>query len=193
MIRSKILRFLIENKEKSHSINEIAKNINSDYKLIYINMQKLIEEKLVKINKLGNRSECSFNFAFNNLVLKVEEERRNELLKNQNMQIIHEKLKQLSSPFFMLLVFGSYATKKQKKLSDIDLAFISDNSELTKKINHIISLLPLEIHLLDFKTKEFIDMLSTTKDNVGKEIVKNNIILFGIENYYTLLHIAYRK
>jgi hypothetical protein len=30
-------------------------------------------------------------------------------------------------------------------------------------------------------------MLKTKEKNVGKEIVKNNIILCGIENYYRLI------
>ena len=52
---------------------------------------------------------------------------------------------------------------------------ISDNEDIIKKIGHMIRLLPLEIHLLDFKTEEFIEMLTTIKKNVGKEIVKERL------------------
>ena len=36
-------------------------------------------------------------------------------------------------------------------------------------------------------TDEFESMLKTKENNVGKEIVKNNIILYGVENYYNLI------
>ena len=43
----------------------------------------------------------------------------------------------------------------------------------------------MEIH--EFTSKEFISMIEKTQSNVGHEIVKNNIILYGIENYYSLI------
>ncbi len=187
MIQTKILRFLIENKEDSFSINGIAKRINSDYKLVYINVEKLEKAGLISIKKLGNRNQCELTNNFNFQVLKVEEERKRDLLKNQNFKVINERLKQVKNPFFVFLVFGSYAKKNQKKGSDIDICLITDDKKINSKIHQIIGLIPLDIHLLDFTVDDFIKMLKTKEDNVGKEIMKNNIILYGIENFYELI------
>lgn len=187
MIQTKILRFLIENRKKDFSINEIAKRINSDYKLIYINVEKLEKAGLISVKKLGNRNQCEITDNFNFQVLKVEEEKKRDLLKNQNFKIINERLKQIKNPFFIFLVFGSYAKKTQKKGSDIDLCFITDDKKINGKIHQIVNLLPLDIHLLDFTVEEFQKMLKTKEDNVGQEIIKNNIILYGKENFYGLI------
>ena len=187
MIQTKILKFLIEHREKSFSINEIAKSINSDYKLVYINIEKLEKTGLVNVKKLGNRNQCEFTNNFNFQVLKVEEKRKRDSLKNQNFKVINERLKQIKSPFFIFLVFGSYAKKTQKKGSDIDLCLITADKKINSKIHQMINLIPLDIHLLDFTVLEFLKMLKTKEDNVGKEIMKNNIILYGIENFYELI------
>ena len=93
----------------------------------------------------------------------------------------------MKNPFFVFLVFGSYAKKNQKKGSDIDICLITDDKKINSKIHQIIGLIPLDIHLLDFTVDDFIKMLKTKEDNVGKEIMKNNIILYGIENFYELI------
>ena len=91
---------------------------------------------------------------------------------------------------FLLLVFGSCVSGKFSKGSDVDLMLIADDHDLVKKVGKIVSLIPLNIHLVDFNSKEFISMLKTTDFNVGKEAVENNIILFGIEDLYRLLQNA---
>ena len=45
--------------------------------------------------------------------------------------------------------------------------------------------MPLEIQ--DFNVKEFESMLDKKENNLAKEIIKNNIVLFGTENYYNLI------
>ena len=43
------------------------------------------------------------------------------------------------------------------------------------------------VHLYVFKKSEFLTMLLDKKANYGKEIVKNNLLLFGAENYYKII------
>ncbi|MCX6707429.1 MAG: nucleotidyltransferase domain-containing protein, partial [Candidatus Woesearchaeota archaeon] len=84
--------------------------------------------------------------------------------------------------------FGSYAKGTQTKQSDMDLCVITDNEETKQKAEQIIRNVPFNIHFLCFTTKEFINMLSTTELNVGKEIVKDNIILKGAEGFYEMVN-----
>jgi hypothetical protein len=41
--------------------------------------------------------------------------------------------------------------------------------------------------MVSFTSEEFLSMLKTTEFNVGMEAAENNVILFGIEDYYRLL------
>ena len=67
---------------------------------------------------------------------------------------------------------------------------ITNNQKIQKQIKDKTSLIPLNIHFLDFTSQEFLSMIQTTKFNVGKEAFYNNIILYGIEDYYRLLQHA---
>ena len=98
--------------------------------------------------------------------------------------------KDIPEPFFILLLFGSYASGKNRKSSDIDLMLITDNEDIQKKIKSKVALIPLKIHLTEFNSKEFVSMLKTTEFNVGKEAFYNNVILYGIEDYYRVIQHA---
>ena len=60
------------------------------------------------------------------------------------------------------------------------------NEGKIKKINKL-NLLSLKLEVHEFTTREFISMIEKTQNNLGHEIVKNNIILYGTENYYNLI------
>ncbi len=184
-IKQRILKFLIENKEKSFSINEISKNLKLDYKLTYINVKKLGEERTIKIEDLGNIKRCSFDNSFNNDVFIVENERKKELLKNKDLLVMYNDLSKINRQFILLL-FGSHAKETARKHSDIDLLLISskDDVELVQKE---LNLIPLKIHLTNVTYEDFIEMLKTKEQTVVSEAIKKNIILFGIEEYYRLL------
>ena len=92
----------------------------------------------------------------------------------------------VKSGFFVFLVFGSYAKGRPTKSSDIDIMFISNDENFEGKIQNITSLLPIKTHVLVFTEEEFIRMKDSKKSNVVKEGMGNNMILYGIENYYRL-------
>lgn len=189
--KDKILKLLLSNREKEFTIRAISKNVLVDYKTIHIEVNRLIRNGIIVAKKAGQTILCSLNQkAFNSGVFRAEFIRREELLKNKDFYALCSYFKDIKEPFFILLLFGSYTSGKTRKGSDIDLMLISDNGELRKKARRIVSLIPLEIHLVDFNSNEFLSMLKTTEFNVGKEAVNNNIILFGIEDYYRLIQHA---
>ena len=87
----------------------------------------------------------------------------------------------------IVLMFGSYVKNKKTEGSDIDICIISDSKEITKKLIQFLNLLSLKLEIHEFTTDEFISMIEKTQNNLGHEIVKSNIILYGIENYYNLI------
>ncbi|MDP2672476.1 MAG: nucleotidyltransferase domain-containing protein [Nanoarchaeota archaeon] len=87
----------------------------------------------------------------------------------------------------IVLIFGSFAKENNTSASDIDICIISDNKDKTKQLIEMLNLLSLKMEIHEFTTQEFISMIEKRQNNLGNEIVKRNIIIYGIENYYTLI------
>ncbi|MEM3374051.1 MAG: nucleotidyltransferase domain-containing protein [Candidatus Woesearchaeota archaeon] len=188
-----ILRILIENSDKVYSIRKLSLQRNINYKSAYYVILKLKEYNIIDLEKQGNTSFVKFNFNFHDSVFLVENQRKKDFLKNDDFNVLYNRISQnIKNPFFILLVFGSYAKGTQTKNSDLDLCLITDNENIKKEINLIIETIPYEIHFLDFTTNEFLKMLKTTDFNISKEIVNNKIILNGIELFYNLIN-RYKK
>jgi predicted nucleotidyltransferase len=184
--RLNILRILIENQEKTFSMRQIAIKRNINYKSAYTNLKTLEKEGVVTLNKQGNTTLCSFNLEFNTSVFEVEHARLQDLLKNKNFLVLYQRLAKINEQFILLL-FGSYAKGQQTKGSDIDLLLITNTP---KPVETEIKLLPLPIHLTPTTYEHFRSMLKSKEFTVVSEAVKHNIILFGIEDYYRLMHHA---
>jgi predicted nucleotidyltransferase len=179
----KILRLLIENQEKTFSMRQISKLRKINYKSAYLAIKKLAEEKVIELKKIGNTTNCSFNKRFNLSVFNVEYLRRKELLNKKEFKIIYNSIKDIKSGF-ICLVFGSSISKNLSKNSDIDLLIISEKED---KIKETLNLIPLNIHLTIISYEEFIQMIKSKEFSVVSEVIKKNIILNGIEEYYRFL------
>ncbi len=185
-----ILKMLIGRNSERFSINQISKLRRINYKTAYLSVKKLEKLQLVKAEKLGNTTNCSFSSRSHPLVYEAELSRRSDLLaKNKDLAVLYAQLLKVKNPFFCVLLFGSYAKGTQSKGSDIDLAVIC-SEDVLEQVQREISILPLKLHLLPFTPEEFTASLKTTEFNVCHEIKKNNIILAGIESYYEVLRHA---
>ncbi|MEA2037149.1 MAG: nucleotidyltransferase domain-containing protein [Nanoarchaeota archaeon] len=189
--KDKILKLLLSNKKKEFTIRAIAKNIKIDYKSVYIAVNDLIKKENINSKRAGQSILCSANLKkFNSDVFRAETIRKQEILTNKDLHVLHNNIGEIKKPFFILLLFGSYASKEQRKGSDIDLMLITDDEKVSERVKNIVRKTPLEIHLLDFSSEEFLSMLKTTEFNIGREAYYNNVILFGIEDYYRLIQNA---
>ena len=183
----KIIKYFIENK-KPKTIREIAKQIKADYKITHTATQRLIQKNILQAQTIGKSSLCLLNEKYFGIeVYKAEDERKEEIFKNKNInQLYKEIMSKVKTGSFILLLFGSYAKRKQTKSSDIDLLLVSNESGFESKISDILSLLPLKTHALVFTEEEFIRMKDSKKSNVIQEAIESNIILYGIEAYYRI-------
>lgn len=184
---NKILRLFIEEKNPK-TIREISKKIKSDYRITHTAAQRLIERGILYSKKIGKSNLCELNNSYYGIeIYEAENKRKSELLKNKNLkQLYNEITNKVKSSFFIFLIFGSYAKGKPTKSSDIDILFISNEQGFEERISNILSLLPIKTHELVFTEEEFTRMKDAKKSNVIKEAIANNIILYGIENYYKL-------
>jgi len=185
--KEKLLKYLIENKEPV-SIMQASGAIVVDYKNTYNAVNELQASGAIVKGVMGNTNPIKINLMPNPEIFSVEGKRTEEFLsKNPRIRLIHEDIKEISYPFMIVLVFGSYAKGKSALSSDIDICIISDNKAKTKKLIESLSLSSLKLEIQDFTTDEFISMIEKKQNNLGHEIIKNNIILYGIENYYNLI------
>ena len=186
-----IIRYLIENCDKELNILAIAKSVKMDYKNAFSIVKRLESEKIITLTKFGASNRVKLNKVIHPTVFEAEYVRRKEILRNKNILVmLGHIIKDIGSALYVLLLFGSYAKKTQTGKSDIDIMFIvSDGTEekIEKKVHQAVNILSLPIHNLIFSESQFIDMVNAKEFNVGKEAVKHNVILHGIENYYELI------
>ena len=184
----KILKHFVDNKDRTFTIKKAAEAIKINYKIAYEEITKLEKDNLIKIVRHGNAKVCTFNYRYHSKIVEIEEIRKQELFKNKDIKLIYNRIKEIKSPFYCLILFGSHANKTNKKGSDIDLCLITDNEKINKEVQSILNITPINVHLQDFISEHFLAMLKSKEFNVGNEIAKNNIILHGIESFYEMVN-----
>ena len=186
-LKEKITKYLIENKDSNHSIMKISQKLKADYKNTSQALSKINPKVYSKI-KQGNSYLIDFNPDNNIETLSVERKRTRDFFSNNlKLKVLRKYIRELNYPFLIVLVFGSYIRGINTKNSDIDICIILDNKNKSIELNEKLNLLSLNLEIQEFTSKEFISMIEKKQNNLGNEIVKNNIILYGIENYYNLI------
>jgi len=190
--KEKLLKYLIEHKEPQ-SIMTLSGATIIDYKNTY-NIVNDLQPTIINKEKIGNTNLIKINLVPNQEIYNVEQKRTEEFLsKNPKLKVLKKYVEELNYPFLIVLVFGSYVKNTKTESSDIDICIISDIDGKTKELMDNLNLLSLKLEIHEFTTKEFISMIEKTQKNLGHEIVKSNIILYGIENYYNLISKWMRK
>src|SRR3989338_8544274 len=167
----KIVNVFLENHDKDFTIRELSKLVKIDYKSVYLSVETLEKAGILEKRKAGNSTLCKLGKKFNHIIFKVEDYRKEQLLKNGNIRVLYNEIRKIESPFYICLVFGSYAKGKAKKKSDVDIIIVSDKKdELESEINSIIQTIPLSIHLLIFTPKEFLNNFSQGNTVVNEAV-----------------------
>ncbi|MDR1820628.1 MAG: nucleotidyltransferase domain-containing protein [Methanobrevibacter sp.] len=182
---NEILKYVLSKDKEDLTIRNIANGLNKDYKNTHDIIKKLSKDKILKIKKIGSSNIVKAIKNPNPQFFSAEYGRREEILKNKNINNIFNILKRNYFPKIVLL-FGSYAKNTYKKHSDIDLIIICDE-KYQKNIERKLNILPFDIHPIFLSFEEFIDLGSKKEFTVISEALKQNIILYGIEDYYHLL------
>ena len=176
------------------SISEINKALKKGtYKSTYFNIVSLQKKGMLLTERRGNTLFCRINFESMHAIrcLSMVEE---EIAEKAKIPNIKEIISAIKPKYFTLIVTGSYASRKQKPSSDLDLVIITGNKEDTKTILNSITnksrtLVP-EVHPYVFKEQEFMQMLLDNEPNYGKETYKNRLIFFGAEQFYLIVREA---
>ena len=180
------------------SIAEIMKEAKKETKTWVFNALKL----LVKNNILRETRKANLDIYALNLenqlslqLLQYLEAQYN--LNFSQLKVISEIIEKSPIKNLSIVVFGSYATNKQTKNSDLDIALLIENKEIEKKIKPYIKEIklnhPVNIEEQYITFEDFIKMLLREEENLAKQIFIKRKLFYNSEIYYQLLKEAHKN
>lgn len=161
-------------KGESH-LREIARAIGEPHSTVLRRINELVKENILDYKKEGKNKIFLIknNIKSKNYVYSAEIYKLNKLLKKHpELSIIFEDIKKNFSKG-MIILFGSYAKGNEKPDSDIDIYLETTENKIKNKIKEINSKLSIKIGDFDINSL------------LIKEIIKNHVIIRGVEGYYT--------
>ena len=189
----RIFEPLTKNMLKEYSIKEIKEYCGEkSNNALALALKKFKEENLVKERRVGRSLLYTINIE-NDLVFNYIQWINTKKLPKEALRAI-ERIKEdveKHTSFFSIVVFGSYATGKQTKDSDLDFAVFIEEESKRKTIEAAIKSselkTPLEIHGHVISKKEFLEMLKADNENLGKQIARKHLSIYNSHIFYSLL------
>lgn len=188
-----ILSFLLKHPAEKITIRGIAKRLNKSYTLTYNNITKLEKRIIIRKISVPPAQIISLHESIpTHILISVELKIKKEFLKSFSWieLMLHDLLSAVKDPFFVLMVFGSYAKGTQTKKSDLDLLAIAQTRKQAQEMESAIKRTYTKVKksITIVQAKEFMKMISLPQEfNVGNEAKKHHIILYGVEQYYQLI------
>lgn len=190
MITKKQLPILNSLRIKSpQTFNEIKKSLKMKSNSF---LQKTLEEfenqEIILIERVGNQklyglnltSQCiSFLSLISFELYKIPQKIIDCIVKELNEELY----------FYSLVVFGSYAKNKQTKSSDLDILIIVEN-KIASLDAVLESIKRKELIKIDFHVvteQELRKMIMNKEENLGKEILKNNLPIINPQIFYNII------
>ena len=152
----------------------IAKKLNESHSTILRKLDNLKKENVIDSRKEGKNKifYLKKNLVSRTYILQAELHKLTKLLRqNPELSIIFEEVLKKSDEKLVVL-FGSYAKGLAKKDSDIDIYIETKSRNVKKTIEEIHSKINVKIGTFD------------TKSPLIKEIIKDHVIIRGIEVFY---------
>ena len=186
-----ILKIFCSRITESFSIKEISEKIKQNYSIVYSALQDLYKNRFLIKDK---HKIFSLNYKENHSDLAYIESLRAEEFLKKHIDIalfIDEVIRKINLGFFNLLLFGSFVEGKQRKISDLDILIIIENSEDVEKIEKQVKNISEKYGNFDCNviSKESVKEMLIKKEklNVINETLNKHVLFFGAENYYRLI------
>lgn len=197
----KILRLFYDNLYAQFTINEIARKIGISYSYVHRQIEELKNKDILVIEQRSNRKYCKPNYKnpeVKTSFVKISNQIADDFLKKRDKifflvgKLLSVLPKKTDFNLLSVVLFGSLAKGTDFKKSDIDLFIIVPSK---KKYDETIDMecvglskgFGVEINPIVSEPTNLLTMLSEKGQNVGKEILKNKIILFGAEKFWELV------
>ncbi|MBI5066158.1 nucleotidyltransferase domain-containing protein [Candidatus Woesearchaeota archaeon] len=178
----KIINHLGKNAQKVFTMHELSKLLGIPYATFYRTIQEM--KDLLIILEVGKSKTIKLDFK--NPIIKAyltiaSDDEKKEYLKDQ--PIISKISNELKTDEVVLL-FGSYAKRTQTNKSDIDLLIINEEGKKTLYFSKYELLFKKKVNPIFITKKEFRQMLKDLEENVGKQALKNHIVLNNAEKFW---------
>jgi predicted nucleotidyltransferase len=178
----KIIKYLGESLQKAFTMYELSKILCIPYATFYRTVNQM--EDLLIIRVIGRYKIIKLNLknpVIKSYLIIASEEEKKEYLKKQ--PIIKKIANEIKTKEIVVL-FGSYANNKQIEKSDIDLLIINKNGKRTISFSKYELLFKKKINPIFITKKEFKLMLKEKQENIGKQVLKNHVILNNPEKFW---------
>ncbi len=174
------------------SIRELSKKLNKkSYQRVYDAVKKLENKRMLKLERMGKSDVVSLELNHQSIFYLSYLDEKETVEKIPNYEKLMN-LKEISN--YLLIVTGSYAKGTATKKSDLDLVIVVPDGQKAYDIQKLVENLTLtfypKVHLYVFNNKDFLEMLTEKKENYGKEIYRNRLILKNAHVFYENLREA---
>jgi len=181
-----LLHILGNNTHDVLSIRQLAWEANTPYTSTLRTINK--HKELFTVRKKGNANLLSINKdepLVKHYLIIAERAAANELLKKQSFlkSIKHD----LGPGNYALVLFGSRAKNNHREQSDVDICVISKKGSKDVRFTKFAMLSGKEVNPLYFSDQEFVEMITSKEHNVGKEILRQHVVLYGEEYFWELV------
>ena len=158
-------------------VRGIAQKLNQSHSTVLRKLNTLTTENVVDARREG-KNKIFFlkkNIISRNYIIQAEAHKLTTLvLHYPELSVILEEIAQRTDEKLIVL-FGSYAKGLAKKESDIDIYIETKNRAVKNSIEDIYSKISIKIGTFDHNSP------------LIKEIIKDHVIIKGIERFYDLL------
>ncbi len=194
VLELRVVAFFLANVGESFGIRELSRRMNVDYKMVHTAVQKLSKKGILLKRRQANLELCSLNLKGDLSVIYY-----GELLRANNFLQAHKEIasffnavrEKVKTIFYSLVVFGSFAKGTEAAHSDLDLLIIAQSRELGEEIEGVINaeaiLLKTKVHVIILAETDFIAGLKEKKPNISTEVLKNHLIIAGVEAFYNAI------
>lgn len=178
----KIVNYLGKHLGQPFTMHELSKVTKVPYATFYRVIREMMD--LVKIRTIGKSKIVSLNTgnaAIKSYLAISSEEEKKEYLKKQPM--ISKITSELNTKDAVVL-FGSFSKGSEREASDIDLLIINRKGEKSLSFSKYELLFKKKINPIFITKSEFIQMLHDKEENVGKQALKDHVILNNPESFW---------
>ena len=188
--KQKIINQLGRNYDKTYTMHQLSKVLRIPYASFYRTIQDM--KDLLIIETIGKSKILKLNWS--NQIIKSylaisSDEKKKEFLKNH--PIIKKIVSELETKDIVLL-FGSYAKGRATNKSDIDLLIVNKDGKKSLSFSKYETLFNKEINPIFVTRKEFRLMLKDEEENVGKQALKEHIVLDNPDKFWEVVIRAVR-